>query len=85
MKILVLYIWGSYRLFKNLKFQKKIFKKSISKDFSQAVELSQRLMSMICINLRLKIYKKNCFQNLKLILKVSPRPLLYFEKNEKLT
>ena len=85
MKILVLYIWGSYRLFKNVKFQKKIFKKSIFKDFSQAVELSQRLMSMICINLRLKIYKKNCFQNLKLILKVSPRPLLYFEKNEKLT
>ena len=55
---------------------------SISKDFSQAVELSQRLMSMICINLRLKIYKEFFFQNLKLILKMSHRRLLYFEKND---
>ena len=40
---------------------------------------------MIFIVLRLKIYKKNFFQILILVVKISQRPLLYFEKNKNLT
>ena len=76
--------WESYRFFKNLKFQKKFWKKSIFKYFLQAVDEAGRANCIIWIKFTLKM-DVNYFSNF--FLSISPLsgiPLLCFQKIKKM-